>query len=94
MVINTLKDALELGYTNGDVSWHKGYISRTTDLMSQPVHRSNDGKNMLYVLLPTWSCNSHCIKMNLIPPELQRDEQKGLTVRERERVIRRVALFS
>lgn len=94
MVINTLKDALELGYTNGDVRWHRGYVSRKSDLMALPVYMSDDGKNKLYMLLPTWSSTSRCVKMHLIPPEQQRDEQRALTVAERERIIRRVALFS
>ena len=64
----TLKEALQKGYTLGQTSWQRGYISRKTDVNSQEVMYGGRKHDMPYVLVPSFKSSSYCVRQYLNPP--------------------------
>ncbi len=56
-------DALDMGYTVYDITWCRGYVSRTTDMARQPVRIAGGSrKGELYVYAPSQQSTAYCLR--------------------------------
>lgn len=59
--------ALAAGYSDGDQTWERGYISRKSKLDDLPVKvAGGNRKGNLYVLLPAYTSTQYCIRQYLV----------------------------
>lgn len=66
----TLRDALKQGYTAGEATWTRGYISRRADPLDAPVHVAGGSRaGELYVLEASYNSTTYCLRRYLIPPK-------------------------
>lgn len=59
----TYQDARTAGYTDGRTAWQRGYISRKTDINTQPVKYDRYGNP--YVLVPSYQSTQYCVRRYL-----------------------------
>lgn len=68
-VPKTLRDALAQGYTMGEATWTRGYVSRRADPLDAPVHIAGGSRaGQLYVLEASYNSTTYCLRRYLIPP--------------------------
>lgn len=66
----TFQQALDMGYTIGDVRFQKGYVSRKCNVGNQPVLiAKGNRKGEKYVLIPNFKSTRYCFRYYLIEPK-------------------------
>lgn len=66
----TLDEALDQGYRLADMQYTKGYLSRKTDLRTQPVHiAGGNRKGDLYIEEPCWNTSKYHFRHYLVREE-------------------------
>lgn len=69
----TLQEALNMGYSLGDIKYQRGYVSRKVNINNQPVLAAQGTRNNeKYVLVPAWNTTNYCFRQYLIAPERKR----------------------
>lgn len=62
----TYKEALQSGYTNGDLMWQRKYVSRKVNAENQPVLVAGGSRSgQLYVELPAWNSTNYSFRQYL-----------------------------
>ena len=69
-VPKTLRDALALGYSLGEATWTRGYISRRANPLDARVHVAGGSRaGQLYVLEASYNSTTYCLRRYLISPD-------------------------
>lgn len=62
----TVREAMGQGYRVCDVKWQRGYISRKTEVMEQPMLTAGGNrKGELYFVKPSFSSTNYCLRVYL-----------------------------
>lgn len=62
----TYEEALKDGYTQNDLKYQRGYVSRKVDIRKQPVLIAGGSrKGQLYILLPNFDSTQYCFRAYL-----------------------------
>lgn len=62
----TYAEAKAAGYTDAEVSYQRGYVSRKCNPDEQIVREAGGSKKgRLYVLLPSWISTRYCVRQYL-----------------------------
>lgn len=68
--LKTYADYKAAGYTDADLQWTRGYVSRKCNQDEQPVEVAGGRrKGDLYVLLPSWQSTTYCLRQYLKAPQ-------------------------
>lgn len=62
----TYGEATAMGYIDHDCAWQRGYVSRKTDINTQPIQVAGGNRNgQLYIDIPSWRSTRFCYRQYL-----------------------------
>lgn len=76
--MKNLLEALQSGYTLGNRTSHRGYISRKVDQNNQPIKRAGGSRaGQLYIELPRFDSSQYYYRQYLNAPAVQPVRKEG-----------------